>query len=227
MACSIGRLVSEPSDRGEVVSTRGRRAAIASLQRRAGDLVGASRSCTPERRFASASEIVAGAFAGSSARTLVGTLSFGRFLQTIIPIGRAGARLTTARYFPGRTLHPATGIDPASRCCRAAEGSQYSDVIAGSFVAISGDGERMLLSRARSETEAEEPAAAAPAEGEETRRSPRAASYVPEDPKARQQLLCVRLAWRPGERGVPRLLCAGTRTENFRRAHPRRRLPRC
>jgi carboxyl-terminal processing protease len=104
-------------DRGEVVSTRGRR--TQETQRftaRAGDITkGKPIVVLINGGSASASEIVAGALQDHRRATLVGSRSFGKgSVQTIIPLGRNGAiRLTTARYYTpaGRSIQ-AKGIDP-------------------------------------------------------------------------------------------------------------------
>ena len=74
---------------------------------------------------ASASEIVAGALQDHRRATLIGTRSFGKgSVQTIIPIGRAGAiRLTTARYYTpsGRSIQ-AQGHRPRHRGAAGAAG---------------------------------------------------------------------------------------------------------
>jgi carboxyl-terminal processing protease len=106
-------------DRGEVVSTRGRRPE--DIERYFG---------TPGERFAgvplvvlinegsaSASEIVAGALQDRGRATIIGMASFGKgSVQTVIPLrnGRDGAlRLTTSRYYTpaGRSIQGA-GIEP-------------------------------------------------------------------------------------------------------------------
>jgi carboxyl-terminal processing protease len=104
-------------DKGEIVSTRGRRAdEVQRFSARTGDLVnGKPVIVLLNGGSASASEIVAGALQDHRRATLVGTKSFGKgSVQTIIPIGRSGAiRLTTARYYTpsGRSIQ-AKGIEP-------------------------------------------------------------------------------------------------------------------
>ncbi len=104
-------------DRGEIVSTRGRR--HDSTQRfnaKPGDLAdGLPSIVLINGGSASASEIVAGALQDHRRAIILGTKSFGKgSVQTIIPISGQGAiRLTTARYFTpsGRSIQ-AKGIEP-------------------------------------------------------------------------------------------------------------------
>lgn len=104
-------------ERGEIVSTRGRRSEDAQrYNARAGDLTnGLPLVVLINGGSASASEIVAGALQDHRRAILLGTRSFGKgSVQTISPIGNQGAiRLTTARYYTpsGRSIQ-AQGIDP-------------------------------------------------------------------------------------------------------------------
>jgi carboxyl-terminal processing protease len=106
-------------DRGEVVSTRGRREG--DIERYFGQpgerLPGVPLAILINEGTASASEIVAGALQDRGRATVIGMASFGKgSVQTVIPLnnGRDGAlRLTTARYYTpaGRSIQGA-GIEP-------------------------------------------------------------------------------------------------------------------
>jgi carboxyl-terminal processing protease len=104
-------------DKGEIVSTRGRRAEDAQrYNAKPGDILqGLPIVMLINGGSASASEIVAGALQDHRRAILLGTRSFGKgSVQTIIPLGGQGAlRLTTARYYTpsGRSIQ-AQGIDP-------------------------------------------------------------------------------------------------------------------
>jgi carboxyl-terminal processing protease len=104
-------------DKGEIVSTRGRRGDEAQrFNAKPGDLLsGLPIVVLINGGSASASEIVAGALQDHRRAILLGTRSFGKgSVQTIIPMGNQGAiRLTTARYYTpsGRSIQ-AQGIDP-------------------------------------------------------------------------------------------------------------------
>src|SRR4051794_1844633 len=104
-------------DKGEIVSTRGRRSDDAQrYNARSGDIAsGLPVAVLINGGSASPREIVAGARQGHDRAILIGTKSFGKgSVQTIIPLAGHGAmRLTTARYYTpaGRSIQ-ARGIDP-------------------------------------------------------------------------------------------------------------------
>jgi carboxyl-terminal processing protease len=104
-------------DKGEVVSTRSRRAEDTQrFNARPGDLAkGLPMVILINGGSASASEIVAGALQDHRRAIILGTKSFGKgSVQTIIPLkGHGAMRLTTARYYTpsGRSIQ-SVGIEP-------------------------------------------------------------------------------------------------------------------
>jgi carboxyl-terminal processing protease len=185
-------------DKGEIVSTRGRRAdEVQRFSARAGDLInGKPLIILLNGGSASASEIVAGALQDHRRATLVGTRSFGKgSVQTIIPIGRSGAiRLTTARYYTpsGRSIQ-AKGIEPDIEVMpEVPKDLQGYETVSESELRghLLGDGEKKPdVSGATPDKSAD---AAKPDESKEDGEGEgiagALASYVPDDPKLDKQL---------------------------------------
>ena len=104
-------------DRGEIVSTKGRKIGDASrVFAKKGDVInGKPLVVLINSGSASASEIVAGALKDHSRAIIIGTRSFGKgSVQSIIPLpGNGAMRLTTARYYtPSGVSIQAKGIEP-------------------------------------------------------------------------------------------------------------------
>jgi carboxyl-terminal processing protease len=185
-------------DHGEIVSTRGRHAdEVQRFSARAGDLVdGKSLIVLLNGGSASASEIVAGALQDHRRATLIGTRSFGKgSVQTIIPIGRAGAiRLTTARYYTpsGRSIQ-AKGIDPDIEVLPELppDLQDFETVTEAELRGhLLGDGEKTPPNDASASASAPTGAESQtpPAADKEKTPTGALASYVPEDPKQDKQL---------------------------------------
>ena len=104
-------------DRGEIVSTRGRRPEQSQRwnAKKGDEAAGLPIVLLINGGSASASEIVAGALQDHRRALVLGTRSFGKgSVQTIVPLmGHGAMRLTTARYFTprGRSIQ-AKGIEP-------------------------------------------------------------------------------------------------------------------
>jgi carboxyl-terminal processing protease len=161
-------------DRGEIVSTRGRRPdEIQRYNAHSGDLTnGKPLIVLINGGSASASEIVAGALQDHRRATIIGTRSFGKgSVQTIVPLGSDGAlRLTTARYYtPSGNSIQATGIVPDIEVIQELP-PEIAAQLSGTPV-----GESALKGHLTGE-------------GEQAGQSSGSLAYVPPDPKDDKQL---------------------------------------
>jgi carboxyl-terminal processing protease len=177
-------------EKGEIVSTRGRRSEDAQrYNAKTGDMLnGMPIVVLINGGSASASEIVAGALQDHHRAVLLGTKTFGKgSVQTIIPLGGQGAiRLTTARYFTpsGRSIQ-AQGIEPdivveQARIERVAQGSTRREADLRGALA---NPQQQQSQQAPAQPPAAQPPAAQPAQpGDE------AAATVPTDQAQDYQL---------------------------------------
>jgi carboxyl-terminal processing protease len=187
-------------DKGEIVSTRGRRSDdVQRFSARAGDLIkGKPLIVLINGGSASASEIVSGALQDHRRATLIGTRSFGKgSVQTIIPIGRAGAiRLTTARYYTpsGRSIQ-AKGIEPDIEVLPDVpkDVQDFDTVTEAELRGHLVNNDNSSTEDKASDTDAATaPSLATPANGTDAKKDDEPtgalASYVPDDPKKDKQL---------------------------------------
>jgi carboxyl-terminal processing protease len=113
-------------DQGEIVSMRGRNAAMqSSFSARQGQwLPGLPMVVLVDRGTASASEVLAGALQDHKRAVIVGERTFGKgSVQTVLPLRNgSGIKLTTARYFtPSGKSIQAQGIEPDLAVASAVE----------------------------------------------------------------------------------------------------------
>jgi carboxyl-terminal processing protease len=183
------QVVDDFIDRGEVVSTRGRRAEdIQRYNARPGDLTHKKPMIVlVNGGSASASEIVAGALQDHRRATILGTRSFGKgSVQTLITLGSNGAlSLTTARYYTpcGRSIQ-ARGITPDI----VKEPNVPADLKGKDLVEGEVSMRHHLLGTGEKAPDADAAAAAAAAKEAAKKDEGGSSAYVPPNPKDDVQL---------------------------------------